>query len=102
MFGGISCGLYYKNMMIVIDDRKWRHKLECLSNVINYAPRAINYTLESSIMLLESSVMLLKSSIMFLENNKNTGVTHDDCQMPYDNINILIVKANHIKKLQNK
>jgi hypothetical protein len=36
-----TCGLYYKNMLIVNDNRKWRHKLNCHSRSVNYAPGVI-------------------------------------------------------------
>jgi hypothetical protein len=63
----VSCGQYYKNIMIANDASwvisEWRHNLEC--------------RLQSSITHLESSIMLLELSIALLENIYSTGVTHD-------------------------
>jgi hypothetical protein len=36
-----TCGLYYKIKMIVNDNHKWRHKLNCHSRNVNYAPGVI-------------------------------------------------------------
>ncbi len=95
-------------MMMVNDNSRRCHKLECHSRVISYTPKVINYTrvinyslessitllessitpLESSITLLESPITLLESSITLLESSithteriYSAGITHEDCHM---------------------